>query len=154
VGIILGSVSLAIAQRAQQSGVFVTQPMRLELCYMDILAVSDTATLLLAEGIVGSPKTTKAEALAEYAQEAGMGLTSARVGQVVPAAHHRRLGLSRIAQGNEVLVHFDREATSIPRREEPAPGDKDLLTRVALRTKSEQQEAVPGDALLVALSRH
>lgn len=132
-GIILGGVSLAIAQRAQQPGVLVKQPMRLELCYMDILTVSGLTTLLLAEG-------------AEYAQKAGMGLTSARVGQVVPAAHHRRLGLSRIALVNEVLVHFDREATSIPRREEPAPGDKDLLTRVALRTKSELRQRPRGRA--------
>jgi hypothetical protein len=136
---------------------------------------------LLAEGITGSSETIKAadlheqawaivephfaaaqhQALGDYAQKAGTGLTSNRVDEVVPAAYHGRVGLLWVALGAEVWGRYDPEAGIIDRRDEPVPGDEDLLDLAALQTilkggtvYAVEPKAVPGSGSLAALFRY
>jgi Zn-dependent protease len=136
---------------------------------------------LLAEGITGSPETIKAadlheqawaivephfaaaqhQALADYAQKAGTGLTSNRVDEVVPAAYHGRISLLWVALGAEVWGRYDPEAGIIDRRDEPVPGDEDLLDLAALQTilkggtvYAVEPKAVAGSGSLAALFRY
>lgn len=136
---------------------------------------------LLAEGITGSPEAMKAkdlhaaawtivaprfaaaqrQALADYAQNAGTGLTSDRVGEILPAAHHGRVSLLWVPLGTEVWGRYDPEAGSVQRRDQPLPGDQDLLDLAALQTilrggtvYAVEPDVVPGDAPLAALFRY
>lgn len=136
---------------------------------------------LLSEGITGSPEAMKAEelhaaawaivaphfaadqrqALADYAQMVGTGRTSNRIGEVLPAAYHGRVGLLWVALGVHVWGRFDPETGSIQQRERPEPGDEDLLDLAALQTVLKggtvyavEPEAVPGGAPLAALFRY
>lgn len=136
---------------------------------------------LMAEGITGSPDELKAEelhkqawdivephfatahrqALADYAQMAGTGLTSNRIDEVVPAAHHGRVSILWVALGAKVWGRLDLDSGTVDLHEEPAPGDEDLLDLAALQTLLKggtvyaiEPETVPGEALVAALFRY
>jgi hypothetical protein len=136
---------------------------------------------LLAEGVAGSPDELKAEdlhapawaivephfeedhrqALADYARQAGTGRTSERVSEVVPAAHHGRVDVLWVALGVEVWGRFDPQTGNVERRDEPEPGDEDLLDLAALQTLTKggtvygvESALVPGGGPVAALYRY
>lgn len=133
------------------------------------------------EGITGSPEEMSAEDLhqsawsivephfaqaqreaqAQYAQMAGTGLTSDRIEEVVPAAHHGRVSILWVALGAQVWGHFDAKAGSAHLHDEPERSSEDLLDLAALQTLLKggtvyavEPETVPGDALVAALFRY
>jgi hypothetical protein len=136
---------------------------------------------LLEEGISGNPDELKAEelrapawaivephfasdhrqALADYAQQAGTGRTSGRISEVVPAAHHGRVGVLWVALDTAAWGRYDAETGSAQRRDEPEPGDGDLLELAALQTLANGGTVyavdaldVPGGGPLAALFRY
>ncbi len=133
------------------------------------------------EGITGNPEEMRAEELHTpaweiveprfaaaqrqardaYAQVAGTGRTSTRVGEVVPAAHYGRVDVLWVSLNSQVWGRFDPETGNIQRREEPEAGDEDLLDLAALRTLSNggtvyavDTAGVPGGGPLAALLRY
>ena len=136
---------------------------------------------LVDEVVMGSPDRTKAEelhaqaweivephfaeaqrqALDDYAQQSGTERTSDDVEEVVPAAHYGRVAVLWVALGTEVWGRFDPETGDVRRRDQPEPGDGDLLDLAALQTLSNggtvyavDPSAVPGGGALAALLRY
>ncbi len=133
------------------------------------------------EGITGNPEEMRAEELHApaweiveprfaaaqrkardaYAQEAGTGRTSTRLAEVVPAAHYGRVDVLWVALDTQIWGRFDPEAGNLQRREDPEPGDEDLLDLAALQTLSNggtvyavDAAGVPGGGPLAALLRY
>ena len=136
---------------------------------------------LVDEGITGNPDNLKAEelhapawdivepqfaaaqreALADYAQQAGTGRTSGRIGEVVPAAHYGRVAVLWVALGTQMWGRFDPETGNLQRRDEPEPGDEDLLDLSAFQTLLKggtvyavEESMVPGGGVVAALLRY
>lgn len=109
---------------------------------------------LIDEGIPGNPKGIspdalyrsalkivdpffqKAEndALAQYRQSSGTGLTATDIREIVPEALHGRVGALFIAAGSESRGSFDRESGAVEPHPTPEAEDGDLLEIAAIQT--------------------
>jgi hypothetical protein len=136
---------------------------------------------LLEEMIAGNPESLKAEALrqeawaiaqpvilkgqreaeAKYRQLAGTGRASNQLAEIAPAAFNGRVESLFVAVGAQRWGSFDLDRAEIHLREEPQPGDEDLLDFSALQTflnggavYTVEPENVPGGGLLAAVFRY
>ncbi len=112
---------------------------------------------------VVQPLFTSAEerALAEYERRRPEGRTASGLAQVLPAAHHGRVEVLFAALGLERWGRFDPATGAVELRDEPAPGDEDLLDRASIQTFLNggavfpvAPERVPGGAPVAAVLRY
>jgi hypothetical protein len=109
---------------------------------------------LIEEGIPGNPEGLSAEALHrsamkivtpyfqragndavdQYRQSSGTGLTSSDLGEIVPAAVHGRVGILFVASGRRLWGSFDAESGAVERHEEMEDGSEDLLEIASIQT--------------------
>ncbi|MCX5822697.1 MAG: hypothetical protein NTY86_04110 [Deltaproteobacteria bacterium] len=93
-------------------------------------------SLHLATLKIVSPYFQKAEhdAVAQYRQSSGTGLTSSESREIVPAAHHGRVGLLLIASGRQQLGIYNGESGAVQRHEQAGATSEDLLEMAAIQT--------------------
>ena len=121
---------------------------------LPIYREANTYPHLVGEGIPGNPKGmnadqlhkaawqivkplfTKAqtEAIAQYRQSSGTGLTSSRIEEILSAAVHGRVAVLFIALDVQRFGTFDAERGEVRLDEAMQPGDVDLLDFAALQT--------------------
>ncbi|MBN1382107.1 MAG: hypothetical protein JXA41_10555 [Deltaproteobacteria bacterium] len=109
---------------------------------------------LIDEGIAGNPKgmspdklhpqawklvkpyfkKDRNDALAQYRQSSGTGLTSKDVMEIVPDAYHGRVGLLFLSIGRQQWGVFDPQSGKVKLHEAMAPGNEDLLDLAAIQT--------------------
>ncbi|MFB3925441.1 MAG: hypothetical protein ACE14T_05250 [Syntrophales bacterium] len=102
------------------------------------------------------------EALDQYRQSVGTGLTSNRVDEIVPAAYHGRVGFLFAAKGQKQWGSFDEQSDKTVLLEKQEPGSEDLVDLAAIYTFLNagtvyelQQENMPADSpVLAALYRY
>jgi hypothetical protein len=115
---------------------------------------ANTFPYLIEEGIPGNPGRIKADslyrtalkivapffqkaeknAIAQYRQSSGTGLTSSDIREIVPEATHGRIGMLFIAAGSRIDGTFNREKGTVDLRMQPAAEDEDLLEIAAIQT--------------------
>ncbi len=94
------------------------------------------------------------EALAQYRQSVGTGLASSNIVEIVPAAHHGRVGILFTPVGVQQWGVFRPESGEVILRETAAPGGEDLIDLAVIQTllnggtvytlkKEEMPEAAP-----------
>jgi hypothetical protein len=137
--------------------------------------------LLLDRPIAGNPEGLKAEELAktawpivqpyyrkiqedalnQYRQSVGTGLTSNRLEEVLPAAYHGRVGVLFLAAGRNRWGHFDPAADSVSLHESAGPDGEDLLDLAAIHVYLNgggvhelAPEAMPDGSEISALLRY
>jgi hypothetical protein len=76
----------------------------------------------------------KNEAIEQYRQNAGTGLASADITEIVKAAHHGRVGVLFVPIGIQQWGVFDRDVDTVKLHENPESGDEDLLDFAAIQT--------------------
>jgi hypothetical protein len=109
---------------------------------------------LMEEGIAGNPKGVSAEglhrtaqklvgpffqkaendALTQYRQSSGTGLTSADVQEIIPAAAHGRVGSLFVATGRQSWGAFNTDKGAVELHRTMAAGSEDLLEIAAIQT--------------------
>lgn len=101
------------------------------------------------------------QAVGRFEEQAGTGLAVSGVDEVVPAAAHGRVEVLWVALGVQRWGAFDEETASVEVRDQPRPGDEDLLDRAAADALQSggtiyavDPGAVPGDAPIAALLRY
>lgn len=101
------------------------------------------------------------EAIGKYRQLAGTGRTSADIGEVISAAAGGRVESLFVAVGVRRWGRVDSTNNIVELRDDPQPGDEDLLDRAAAETLihggavfAVELEAVPADAPLAAVYRY
>lgn len=101
------------------------------------------------------------EAVGRFEEQAGTGLAVSGVDEVVPAAAHGRVEVLWVALGVQRWGAFDEETATVEVRDQPRPGDEDLLDRAAADALLSRGTiyavdpgAVPGDAPIAALLRY
>jgi hypothetical protein len=115
---------------------------------------ANTYPHLIEEGIPGNPKGTSPEslrrtaekivrpffqkaendAIAQYRQSSGTGLTSADIREIVPAAAHGRVGLLFVIAGRREWGVFHRENDTVELQQKKEAGGEDLLEIAAIQT--------------------
>lgn len=115
---------------------------------------ANTYSALIDAGIAGNPQGISAEslhksalkivspcfqkaerdALAQYRQSTGTGLTSVDAVEIVPAAVHGRVGILFVAMDREQWGTFDEESGSVVIHPQMEAGSKDLLEVAAVQT--------------------
>ena len=115
---------------------------------------ANTYPRLIEEGIPGNPQGISAEALHrsaleivspyfqkagheavdQYRQSSGTGLTSADLGEIVPAAVNGRVGILFVASGRQQWGTFHEESGAVERHEKMEAESEDLLEIVAIQT--------------------
>ncbi|HYA15732.1 MAG TPA: hypothetical protein VEF33_15460 [Syntrophales bacterium] len=115
---------------------------------------ANTYPHLMDEGVTGNPKGISAEhlhsqaleivrpyfqkaendAIAQYRQSSGTGLTSNDVKDIVQAAYHGRVALLFIAIGHQQWGVFDQECNEVILHDKMAPGCEGLLDFSAIQT--------------------
>jgi hypothetical protein len=115
---------------------------------------ANTYPRLIEEGIPGNPQGISADALhrsalkiispyfqkaeqdavAQYRQSSGTGLTSADLPEIVPAAVHGRVGILFVATGRRQWGTFDGESGAVERHEKMGATSEDLLEIAAIQT--------------------
>ena len=115
---------------------------------------ANTYPRLIEEGIPGNPQGISAEALHrsaleivspyfqkagheavdQYRQSSGTGLTSADLGEIVPAAVNGRIGILFVASGRRQWGTFHGESGAVERHEKMEAESEDLLEIVAIQT--------------------
>jgi hypothetical protein len=115
---------------------------------------ANTYPHLIEEGIPGNPKGISPEslyrmavkivrpffqkaendAIAQYRQSSGTGLTSADIREIVTAAAHGRVGLLFVAAGRQHRGIFDRESGTVELHREKEAAGEDLLEIAAIQT--------------------
>jgi hypothetical protein len=85
---------------------------------------------------VVSPYFQKAghEAVEQYRQSSGTGLTSANLGEIVPAAVNGRVGILFVASGRQQWGTFHGESGEVERHEKMGTASEDLLEIAAIQT--------------------
>lgn len=103
----------------------------------------------------------ESDALAQYRQSLGTGLTSKDVGEIVAAAYHGRVGLLFVTLGHHQWGLFNPENDETILLQEMKPGSEDLLDLAAIQTFLHggavfalPQEQMPGEELLAAVFRY
>ncbi len=106
-------------------------------------------------------KTKRADALGQYKQNAGTGLTSSNVGEVVREASHGRIGILFVTVGVQQWGTFDPTTDTVKLETDAGTGNEDLLDLAAIQTilnggvvYSIRQEEMPDDAPLAAIFRY
>jgi hypothetical protein len=109
---------------------------------------------LIEEGIAGNPKGVSAEtlhrtalkivspffqkaetdAMAQYRQSSGTGLTSADIREIVPASVHGRVGLLFVATGRQSWGVFNAGKGTVELHGKTETGSEDLLEVAAIQT--------------------
>lgn len=115
---------------------------------------ANTYPHLMGEGIPGNPEGMSTEqlhrqalaivkpyfrkaendALSQYRQSSGTGLTSNDIGEIVPAAYHGRIGMLFFATGYQEWGTIDPEGNIIQRGKEKTANEEDLLDLAAIHT--------------------
>jgi hypothetical protein len=115
---------------------------------------ANTYPHLIESGIAGNPKGISAEALhrtaleivspffqkaqreglAQYRQSSGTGLTSADVGEIIPAAYHGRVGHLFVASGRQQWGCYRGESGAVELHLKIEPSSEDLLELAAIQT--------------------
>jgi len=115
---------------------------------------ANTYPRLIEEGIPGNPQGISAEtlhhatlkivspyfqkaehdAVAQYRQSSGTGLTSADSREIVPAAHHGRIGLLLVASGRQQWGTYNGESGAVQTHEQAGATSEDLLEMAAIQT--------------------
>ena len=115
---------------------------------------ANTYPHLIEEGIGGNPKGISAEALhrtaleivrpffqkaeretlAQYRQSSGTGLTSADIGEIIPAAFHGRVGQLFVASGRQQWGSYHGESGAVELHKKMEPASEDLLEIAAIQT--------------------
>ena len=115
---------------------------------------ANTYPHLIEEGIGGNPKSISAEALhrtaleivrpffqkaerealAQYRQSSGTGLTSADIGEIIPAAFHGRVGQLFVASGRQQWGSYHGESGAVELHQKMEPTSEDLLEIAAIQT--------------------
>ena len=115
---------------------------------------ANTFPYLIEEGIPGNPRGINPEslyrmalkivgpffqkaendALAQYRQSSGTGLTSADIREIVPETVHGRVGMLFIAAGSRNWGTFNRESGTIELHRKPEAENEDLLEIAAIQT--------------------
>ena len=115
---------------------------------------ANTYPHLIEEGIGGNPKGISAEALhraaleivrpffqkaerealAQYRQSSGTGLTSADIGEIIPAAYHGRVGQLFVASGRQQWGSYHGESGAVELHQKMEPASEDLLEIAAIQT--------------------
>jgi len=115
---------------------------------------ANTYPHLIEEGIGGNPKGISAEALhktaleivrpffqkaerealAQYRQSSGTGLTSADIGEIIPAAYHGRVGQLFVASGRQQWGSYHGESGAVELHRKMEPASEDLLEIAAIQT--------------------
>jgi len=137
--------------------------------------------LLMEEGIAGHPKgmsldqlhrdawsilgpyfqKAEDEALSQLNQSVGTGLTSDNLLEIVPAAHHGKIGVLFIAQGYQCWGNYNEEDDTIVLDESKKPGKEELADYAAIETFLNggkvfvvAPEILPGGAQMAAVFRY
>ncbi len=115
---------------------------------------ANTHPRLIAEGIPGNPqgispdvlhrsalkivgpyfRKAEQDAVAQYRQSSGTGLTSTDLREIVPAAVHGRVGTLFAASDRQQWGFFHRETGNIECHEQMEAGSEDLLELAAVQT--------------------
>lgn len=115
---------------------------------------ANTFPHLIEEGIPGNPKGVSSEslyrsalkivspffqkaetdAIAQYRQSSGTGLTSVDIREILPDAAHGRVGMLFITAGSRNWGTFDRESGTVALHRKPEADDEDLLEIAAIQT--------------------
>jgi Bacterial archaeo-eukaryotic release factor family 7 len=115
---------------------------------------TNTYPRLIEEGIPGNPQGISAEtlhraglkivspcfqkaehdAVAQYRQSSGTGLTSADSREIIPAAYHGRVGLLLVASGRQQWGTFNGESGAVERHHKMGDASEDLLEMAAIQT--------------------
>lgn len=110
--------------------------------------------LLMGGGIAGNPKglsleelhreawtivkpyfqKAEEEALSQYGQSLGTGLTSDNVLEIIPAAYHGRVGVLFVAQGYQCWGTYSEADDAVVLAEKKEPGNEDLADYAAIQT--------------------
>jgi len=136
---------------------------------------------LIQEGITGNPKgmsteqlhiqalsiinpyfqKTQNDAIAQYRQSSGTGLTSNDIREIVLAAHHGRIGSLFITKGYQQWGIFDPDNNKVELHEKLESGSKGLTDVAAVQTFLNggdvfvlPQENMPDEARLAAVFRY
>ncbi len=79
-------------------------------------------------------RQTQLEAAAQYRQLAGTGKASTDVEEIVPAAHHGRVGTLFVAVGRQQWGDFEPGSSQVTIHSQAQPGGQDLLDLAAIQT--------------------
>lgn len=136
---------------------------------------------LIDDGIAGNPKGMSPEklqpqawqlvkpyfkkdrndALAQYRQSSGTGLTSKDVSEIVQEAHNGRVGLLFLSIDQQQWGVFDSKSGKVQLHKKMAPGNEDLLDLAAIQTFLSggkvftlPPEKMPDDAPIAAVFRY
>jgi hypothetical protein len=136
---------------------------------------------LMEDGIPGNPKGISTEqlhkmaleivrpyfqkaendAIAQYRQSSGTGLTSGNIKEIIRAACDGRVGLLFIATGNRQWGIFDEESKDVQLHQKMETGSEDLLDFSAIQTLlnggtvySLSQDKMPDDKPIAAVFRY
>jgi hypothetical protein len=136
---------------------------------------------LMEDGIPGNPKGISTEqlhklaleivrpyfqkaendAIAQYRQSSGTGLTSGDIKEIIRAACDGRVGLLFIATGNRQWGIFDEESKDVQLHQKMETGSEDLLDFSAIQTLlnggtvySLSQDKMPDDKPIAAVFRY
>jgi len=121
---------------------------------LPIYKEANTYPHLLEEGVTGNPKgmngdqlhksawqivkprfeKSQTEAIAQYRQSSGTGLTSNRVEEILSAAIHGRIAILFVALDTQLFGLFDAERGETHLHEKMQAGDEDLLDFAAVQT--------------------
>lgn len=100
-------------------------------------------------------------AVERYRELAGTGMTSDNIKEIVPAAAHGRVDTLLVAEGAHLWGDFDSSTLSVEVREEPRPGDEDLIDLASASTLDNsgvvhavEPEKMPSPDGLVAIFRY
>jgi len=142
---------------------------------------ANTYPSLIDEGIAGNPKGISTEllhkqaleiikpyfqkaeddAIAQYRQSSGTGLTSNDIKEIVPAAYHGRVGLLFISTGHQLWGVFDPESNEVQLHRTMKSDSEGLLDFSAIQTFlnggsvfSIARENMPDDTSVAAVFRY
>ncbi len=106
-------------------------------------------------------RKAETDALAQYRQSSGTGLTSTDVREILPAAAHGRIGSLFTAQGRRAMGTFDAAAGTVALAGETGSAGEDLLETAAIQTYLNggsvfvlPPERMPGPGDLAAVFRY
>jgi len=136
---------------------------------------------LMEEGIAGNPKglsleqmhrdawaivkphfqKAENEALSQYNQSSGTGLTSDNAREIIPAAYHGRVGMLLVAPGYQCWGTYNTADDAILLDEKMEPGNEDLADFAAIQTYLNggsvfvvAPDLLPGGAKMAAVFRY
>jgi hypothetical protein len=142
---------------------------------------ANTYPHLMEQGVTGNPKGISTEqlhkqaleivrpyfqksendAIAQYRQSSGTGLTSSDIKEIVRAAYHGRVASLFITTGHQQWGFFDAESNEVELHDKMKPGSEGLLDFSVIQTFlnggivfSLPSEKMPDDAPIVAVFRY